>query len=232
MGWKDTFTFLTPTFIEHEVQGQKLHFYPISVKFIFELKALGKPLAKALSTIFSNSENATANDTGATTQVVENTREGFKETKTVMDPIGVDIAILRDSQKREAFEEAFEAFSNQDNGMLIGRMLMDSLRDHFSDEERKDRNEALKFIQSLNFLSLRDVLMGFIKANAKVLGPLEDMAAQFSQVVMSSLPKKDDEEPKATIVPKAEKVQPETTGQTSPTQSPNLFSEESHMKPS
>jgi len=222
MGWKDTFTFLSPTFISHKVGDKELHFYPISVKFIFELKMLGKPIAQALTSLFINKEN----DTGATTQSVEDSKKGYKEIKTTVDPITVEVAILRTSQKQEVFETLFEAISNQDNGMLLGRMLMDSLREDFDKKEREDRNLALEFIQLMDLATLKDMILGLVKANSKVLGPLESMAAQFSKTILSSLPTREDEKPKATLVPK-DKAGQETIGQTSQIQSQNLFSEES-----
>jgi hypothetical protein len=173
---------------------------------------LSKPLAQALTVLFTNKES----DTGATTQSIENGKEGRKEIKTVVDPLTVEIAVYRSNQKQEAFESLFEALSNQDNGMLLGRMIMDSLREIFDEKDREDRNRALELIKAMDLATLKDMITGLIKANAKVLGPLEDMAAQFSKAFMSGLPTRDDEEPKATIVPK-EKADPETTGQTSQT---------------
>jgi len=225
MGWKEKFTFLSPTFVEHEVQGTKLHFYPISVKFIFELKTLGKPIAQALATLFSDKEN----DTGTTIKNVEDSKKGLKENETVIVPVSVEIAVLRDQQKQGAFEALFEALSEQDNAMLLGRMLMDSLREDFNDTEREDRNLALDFIKDMDFAVLRDMITGLVKSNAKVLGPLEDIVAQFSKAFLSGLPKKDDETPVVTLVPK-EKAEPETTGPTLQTPSPNLSSKESPGK--
>jgi len=222
MGWKDKFTFLTPTFITHKVAEQELHFYPISVKFVFELKMLGKPMAQALAVLFTNKDS----DTGATTQSIENSKAGVKEIKTIVEPITVEIAVYRSNQKQEAFEALFDALTNQDNGMLLGRMLMDSLREMFDDKEREDRNRALELVKCMDLTTLRDMITGLVKANAKVLGPLEDMAAHFSKAFLSGLPKKEDEEPVAKIVPKDEVAQ-EITGQISQTQSQNLFSEES-----
>lgn len=213
MGWKDKITFLTPTYIEHTVKGQKINFYPISIKATFSLKVLGEPIAKSLSILFNKGDSLTGFKTSKT--VNEKTKESHEE--TVTEAPTVELAVLLDSQRQEAIKALVDLLTNQDHASTIGLLLMDSLRDLFTAEERGDRTTALEFVGSLDLDDFREFIIGFIKANMKVLGPLENTVTQFLEGSLGGLLQKKDEKPAVTLTPKdqeKEKVDQAITGQT------------------
>lgn len=210
--WKDAFTFLSPTFETHEVQGQKLNFYPISVKIIFEMKMLALPLAKALAVLFQKTDS----DTGAVTETTENAKAGTKESRTVMEGLTIEMASLRDSQREDAIKTLLEAITEPNNAMLFGRLFLDSLRDMFTEEQRNNRDIALEFVKDMNLATFKEMLVGLMKANTKVLGPLESMVTQLGSTVLSGLKKDEEQGPAVTLEPanqEEKKADPETTGE-------------------
>ena len=57
--WRDKITFLTPSYEESEVNGKMLQFYPVSYRKLMGLRRIGQPLALAISSLFSNTQNDT-----------------------------------------------------------------------------------------------------------------------------------------------------------------------------
>ena len=164
MSWKDKLSFIAPQFIEHEVQGTVLHFYPISVKNAFRIRSVAQPIARALTTLL------TKNDGDQAQKIRTKLKDGKVEDQDIQtEAISKDLAELRSREKEKAVSDAVMVLFDSDNSAVIGTLLTDSLRDIFprdiSIQESKD------FVDKMDITVLSEFLVGLAKANQKVLGP-------------------------------------------------------------
>lgn len=157
--WK---TFLIPSGITHEVNGHNLVFYPITLAMTTKLKQIGGDLAEALTTIFTSNQNDV-------TQVVS-------QDETVISAIDPKLAEMRSNEKARAMRKAVETLLDSKNAEVVGAVLIDSLRDMFPD--RKKAPPPAEFIAHLSLPHLGEMVVGLLKANAGVLGPLEGRARE------------------------------------------------------
>ena len=199
--WKEKFNFIAPIGIEHEVQGKKLTFYPISVKMLFVLKEIAKPLATAIAALFPDVRK----DVGAKYEYANdpNIKPGEERLiKMETEGISSDLATLRENQQSKAISEIINVFTDQNNALVIGRLIVDSLQDEFERETMKSQDIS-EFVESLPITALKDMLIGLTKANSKVLGPLGERVSQLLTL----------SEKQAQVLKKKE----QTTGETSET---------------
>jgi hypothetical protein len=187
--WKEKLSCFTPNYIEHDVCGQQVKFWPVSVGLTFELRRIGKPLAKSLSVLFSKN----ANDNG-TQDLIEKDERGNDRRELTILPISEGLAKIRHEQQTEAIEGLVESLTNPEHAEIVGKLLMDSLREVFPREEKKDWPPVQVFIKELPLPALGAMLAGLAMANQEVLGPLtETVKAKVGEVVTASNRPSDEE---------------------------------------
>ncbi len=167
--WKDVMTFLESEGIEHIVMGETLMFHPVSMGTLLEIRSIGKPLAKAIGTLFADKTR----DYGSVNRTVM--QEGGKgaDTEMIIEPIGIDLAKLRSTQKEESIEGMIESLTSDDSKKALGKIIMESVKqsEKFKDVEMPS---PLEFMNSIPANSIVEFLTGVAKANKGVLGPLAD----------------------------------------------------------
>lgn len=199
--WKAKLSCFTPNYIEHQVGDDTLRFWPVSVGIVFELRRIGKPLAKSLSVLFERH-----NSDQGTHDVLEKDEHGQDRREMTIMPIDVEMARLRHDQRSHAIEELIESITSPDNAEVIGKIIMDSLHDVFPKGD-KDNPPAAAFIRELPTTALGAMLVGVAKANKDVLGPLADRVTEATEAVVARIgkppansaePSKDEETPSPT----------------------------------
>lgn len=167
--WKEVMTFLESEGIEHIVMGEPLTFHPVSMGTLLEIRSIGKPLAKAIGTLFADKTR----DFGSVNRSM--TPEGAKlpDTEMIIEPIGIDLAKLRSTQKSESIEGMIEALTSDDSKKALGKIIMESIAksDRF---KGVDMPSPIEFMNSIPANSIVEFLTGVAKANKGVLGPLAD----------------------------------------------------------
>jgi hypothetical protein len=208
MSWKERWTFIKPKGEEHEVEGQKLIFYPVSMSSLFTLKVIATPIAKALATIFQNENN----DIGITDRTSGDGKlNGEFVTEKIIEPVSLDLATFRLQQKQSAIEEALQIIFDPINSRIIMRLIMDSLRDEFDrgrTEEQKNADADI-LLENIDGAQFREFLTGLFKSNKKVFGPLADMVAQSKKVInerMRDLLKQKNNQENEIEIPEVEKI--------------------------
>lgn len=162
-------SFLDPRPTEHKINDQTTLFYPITVGMAFELRTVGRSAAQALSTFFTD----TNQDYGSVDRRFG--KEGSDEgQEMVIESITPALAELRYKQRTQAIDSLIESFLNEDNKILLGKIILSSLKNTDTDPSA--------FIETLPLPALGQLLIGVAKANKEVLGPLagkvESLAAQ------------------------------------------------------
>lgn len=174
---EDKALFLSPHFVEHEINGHLLKFHPVSVLHAFKLKTIAKPIAGALATFFAGWSEANVGKTirefGSGT-----VDEGREAITTAIDPA---LAKLRQEQQDAALEKLVAALTDEKVLEIVGALITDSLRD--APDWSIAPSESTKRMRSMDVLTLSGYLTGLAKANARVFGPLGDRAAAILKVL-------------------------------------------------
>lgn len=164
--WKDRLSFLSPKCIKHTIgegeMSQAINFYPVSVRVAFRLKSMAKPLAQAISALFTRNRDDCR-------QMSRKFKDpgGEEGEETTVEAIDLALARYRDERRDKAIEQMIEAFADPQNQMIVAELLMDSMRDICP--RNPTAEDLQQFIASLTVDTLFGMLTGVAKANFGVL---------------------------------------------------------------
>lgn len=159
---------LAPTFVEREIQGNIFRFYTVSVSAATRLAPAISRMIGHLSVLIGGNPEA---DQGRTLKDYE-APSGEKVQETVVEPINPALAKLRLEQRKAAMEGAVEALLDPKTRMVLGELLMDSLRDDFARNARRDTALVGEFVDSMDVPTLLEFVKGLAEANIGVFGDL------------------------------------------------------------
>lgn len=180
MSWKNKSNVFAKKFVSRQIGESEWRFYPVSVGRIFELRETIKDIFTAASALFASNKDDVAQEIENITQGKDNQIQ-----RTNISAISVELATLRDKQRKDSIASAVEALLSERNKIMLGRLLADSLREEF---ERDVKEEEIKqFMDTLDLGTLVEFLMGFIEANAKVFGPLGERVRATVQSKLAEL---------------------------------------------
>jgi len=162
MSLRNILAFGNTNSIEREVAGETIQFYPISVRMLFRLKKIGKPLAKALAVLFRQDST----DTGLEQKTITDPASpGAKVEEILTHAISPKLADLRHNQSQKAIEELIDSITDPKNVDAMAEIVIDSMK---AKEELKPR-DLVDQVQIPVFLELAKCVL---EANQGVLGPL------------------------------------------------------------
>lgn len=161
--WQDKCTFINPqnAGIPCEVGDGKMNFYPVSLDKLFELRAIAQPLAQALMTLMSENHNDSGVARGS-----DETGQPFEQ----ITPPTPELAEARFRQQARAIQDLTVALTSKDNLEIVAGIIMDSLRDVFDPEDKKNWPPASEFISKVPAPVFPAMVKGLVKANEGVLG--------------------------------------------------------------
>lgn len=181
MGWKDRFTFRERHHVEHEVCGTSLRFFPNRVGLLHDLAEVSKPVASALAALFTDRSG----DSGTVEKLSQQGDVIVKE--STYEATSPEVIQLRARERDAAVAALLGAVADPRNRLLLGRLLMDSLREEFPYHVDRPAPEVEEFLygskdgpyQGLDVPALTAMIGGWIKANAKQFGRVgEQIAAE------------------------------------------------------
>jgi len=159
MGWKDVLCYSDDKYCVHVVNGIEQKFWPVSVGQIFRLRALASDLAKNIAHLFAD----LSKDAKVITQGGQN-----KDYAVQNDPVSLDMAKYRDTQRSEAWGNIIEQVTAQETQAILAEIIMDSMREVFKDS----KPTASEFAKQTPLPVMIEMVMGVAKANVDVFGPL------------------------------------------------------------
>lgn len=148
-----------------KVGDQDVEFFSLSFPVLFQLKSAVGPISKVLTGYFRSARH----DVG---RFEERTKDEKGDDRTIIQqqPITPEMAKLRAEQATKSMQEALDGIFADQNRILIGRILMDSLR---GSQPRKPTPEQIElFLADLDLGQVVELFQGVVKANAEVFGPL------------------------------------------------------------
>lgn len=143
--------------IKYGEDEKSLTFYPVSVRRLLSLRMIGQELAKSLTVLFS-ADKSSLMDAKRTTRKSES--DGFVE--TIFEPTPLATLEYRATSRSQAIDAAMNCLFAEENQKIVAELIADSLRDTDNDMLELDAD------------IYRQMLMAMLKANSKVLGPLEE----------------------------------------------------------
>ena len=185
MKFKQKFALLKRNTVTREIAGQPFTFYPISIPMLFDLKSTMEPLMKALKTLFSGEVS------GAGTKTEEETRDPLSQKVlakvTHYGVPDINVLKLKAEQSDATMKLAIETVFGEQNRMLVGRVLADSLRDEF--DGRPNDSQIREFVMdpAFDLTVLIAMLGGFFEVNARVFGPLAQRVKEQIKSRLSNL---------------------------------------------
>ena len=181
MAWKELLTFEDEPVL-HTVCGKPLNFFPVTLRTLFALKDVAKPLSKAVAVLFSDHKN----DYGTTEREFGGDPGGRE---IIINPIAVEVIKLRETQQAQAIENLIEALTADKTQNTIGTLIMDSLREVFPPGD-KANPPVSEFMGTLGAAQIYPMLVGVSKANKGLFGPLADRLSEMGKRVGASVESK------------------------------------------
>ena len=151
--------------------SRTFRFYPVSVRMLFRLQQVAKPLAKAVAAIWLPIGRECE-------RVEEQLAQGDDSIRKVREaPIDAGMAKIKLEQRAHAIEQLFDAFGQESNQRLLAMLIMDSLRDESWSRPAKT-DEADAFLDSVSFPTLVRMVAAAWEASVEALGPFGGKASQ------------------------------------------------------
>jgi len=174
-------SFLSPKYVEHEVNGLVLRFYPGSLRLLGRLRTISKPLVGAISTFFQNSDLLTR-------KVMRDFQspQGEASSETTLDPISPELLKNIDLRREGAIDQVFQAITSEENRAVIGEIIMDSLREEFPRKPKAEQIREFVDDPDLDVATTVQLLTGVAMANKGLFGPLAEPLAKRIQEAAGS----------------------------------------------
>jgi len=163
----ENLSFLSGAAVDHEVNGQSLRFYPVSIRLAFQMRNFLAPLAKALGVLLQDDRDDTRL-TGYENRSVKQA-DGTEMHTTEMEPIRPEVLQQLNARKDRAVDELVIALTSEDNARMFARLIMDALRDDFP--RKPNDAQVAEFLDSMDASAFVEALTGFARANKKVFDP-------------------------------------------------------------
>jgi hypothetical protein len=148
-----------------QVSDQQVEFWSCSFPVLFQLKSAVGPISKAVMSLFKGNRNDVS-------RFQEDTKNKDGTPSRVIQEMAItpEMAKVRAEQSNKAIQEALDGIFADQNRLLIGKVLMDSMRGVC--KRKPTVPEIEEFLADLDFGIIVEMLTGVAKANAEVFGPL------------------------------------------------------------
>lgn len=156
-------TLLSPKFVDREINGQPLRFYPISLYAFGKLRSAIATLASAVTTLI-------AVDKREAGHVVEDTTfpDGTTGSRFTQNAINPELARIRSEQRAQAISAAIETILEPKNVNALCELIMVSLRDVHP--KRPNATEVDQFASTIDVPTLLQMIAGVAAANGSLFG--------------------------------------------------------------
>lgn len=167
------FRFRSNDFAVAEINGQEAKFYSLSFTVVAHVRKFIQPLTRALMVLLPPNKASEQQHLMRTQDIATKT---FKEPDgaivetTEHSAVEPETLIMEDRRKRAALDELTSAITAPENAGMIGRIIMDSMRDDFPRDEITSE-AAEEFAGSMDLTTLVQALKGVFEGNRKLFDP-------------------------------------------------------------
>ena len=152
--------------VTSKVSDVDVEFWSCSFPVIFQLKSAVGPISKVVMNLFKTGRHDVA-------RYQEDGRdaEGLPRRSVQELAVTPEMAKFRAEQTNKTIQEALDGLFADQNRLLIGKVLMDSMRG-IGLPRKPTTPQIEEFLQDLDLGQVVEMLQGVAKANAEVFGPL------------------------------------------------------------
>jgi hypothetical protein len=151
--------------VTSKVSDVEVEFWSCSFPVLFKLKSAVGPISKLVMNLFRGSKHDVSRF-----QEDSRNKEGQPVRVTQEMAISPEMVKVKADHTNKLLQEALDGLWSDQNRLLIGIVLMDSMRSHCP---RKPDTKAIEeFLADLDLGQIIEMLQGVAKANAEVFGPL------------------------------------------------------------
>lgn len=160
------FKFRADRGVEHEVDGQTVHFYMLPATALLQFRAFAPSLAKAISTLCQPKDN----DSGAVRKEAVGP-DGFKTTSYESMAIDVDVLSARTKEASDAWVGIVNTLTDKDTLHAVIRLALYSMRDDVQAADIEKPGFVEEKAREIDLETLVQILQGTFKANRKLFDP-------------------------------------------------------------
>jgi len=162
------------------IGGQSFNFYPVRIGKIItgEMRAIVTPITNALSAIMS----AKAQDQ----EVLEEISPDGTVSRA-QRPVSPEMARYRADKRESTYAAAVEAIFNDEARMLVGRIIMDSLRDDCPAKPTDEQVTQFVDADEMDLPTFVEFIKGLMAANTSLFGDLGKMLRERINEMMTSV---------------------------------------------
>ena len=171
-----------PTYVEHDVGGETMRFYPLSITMLWKMRHAVEPLVGAFTALSAGKHDFEQTmDQGA-----EDEETGEKRIVTHFGAVKPELATMREDRREAALQKAAAALFDPKMRDFVGELLTDSLRDEFTRAEARDRSTVQQMMDGddenpgLDIATLGEMVGGLVKANVRVFGPFRNQIREMA----------------------------------------------------
>jgi len=184
MNWKERFTWKSKVFVEREIDGRTFRFYSNRIALLEELAEVSKPVGLAISSLLDRDETRNVTTENFKEKVRKDLRANTETADSTIDRTIVaaptpEISRHRRQERESAVNQILGAVASKPNRILLGKLLMDSLREEFDYDPARKTDQVEEFLygdgesyEGLSLPMLVQLCQGWLAANAKVFGDL------------------------------------------------------------
>lgn len=203
-------SFLTKQPIEREIGGESVKFWPVSVRTAFTLRNTVASVSRALAVLFAENSN----DVGSqTAKDYSGGKDGSLKDNTTVLAIEPELARQRHEQRQQAISELVDAFTSQESGQVLVRLVVDSCREAWPQFTKKvpQKDELDQIALQLDAVTMMELLKGFVAANGSLFDPLKGKLADVKRAVGERIQQTLSETPKENTGETSEEPSSEQT---------------------
>ncbi len=158
-------SFLSSRFVERDIDGQLHRFYPVSVRAVFKLRDISKPISKAIQALL------TGNDDTSRESVKMTDKERNYQERVVVSAINPELARLRHQQKQDAIETLINGLLSEESSFVLADLIMDSMREAGFPKNPTIQQKA-EFVNGTSATAMVEMAKGLAEANKELFRPL------------------------------------------------------------
>lgn len=183
--WKDRFTWKSRICIEKTIDDRQFKFYSNRIALLEELAEVSKPVGLAIAALLDKDETRNVTTEQFADKVRKDPKTGVETSensiqRTIIGARTPETSAHIRQEREDAINSILGAIASKPNRVLLGRLLMDSLRDEFPyKKDGYSAAEVEEFLygddagyEGLSLPMLVQLCQGWLAANAKVFGDL------------------------------------------------------------
>lgn len=169
-------SFVVPEGFTVEINGVERVFYAMSLKTVFQLRSIAKPILTSLASIF-----------GSTQQSLREVYQAGEVTKKTFEPLPSDTLKGEVLAREKAIADLTDALLDPRNAELFRLLLTDSLRDDYP-RPVKLTKEQIAELEELDVPTAIEFLGGVFQANKGIFAPLAKGVREAKEAVAPLTP--------------------------------------------